>query len=194
MCKLLQTPLLTSILRVSIKVMSLKDQCWACHKGRLVCDGTLPACKKCAKRGTICPGYAPVKPLTWVEPGVARSKRKGTKRSSNNHSSRSDSDDQQKRKDDNTHEVQLSDSSASTPPAATAKAKAKATKGELVLLPQGRLRELPTSMAIPVDAKAVISAVEYCKPFPLNSSYPSASIGAYDIWDGRTNQGRNKPI
>ena len=190
MCKLLQTPLLTSILRVSIKVMSLKDQCWACHKGRLVCDGTLPACKKCAKRGTICPGYAPVKPLTWVEPGVARSKRKGTKRSSNNQSSRSDSDDQQKRKDDNTHEVQLSDSTASTPPEATAKAKIKTTMALLPLLPQARLRELPTSMAIPVDAKAVISAVEYCKLFPPDSSCPSPFMGAYDLWDGRTNQGQ----
>ncbi|OBT53828.1 hypothetical protein VE04_05901, partial [Pseudogymnoascus sp. 24MN13] len=42
-------------------------QCWACRRKRLVCDSTRPACKKCFKRGTVCPGYG-TKPLTWVEP------------------------------------------------------------------------------------------------------------------------------
>ncbi|KFZ23719.1 hypothetical protein V502_01802 [Pseudogymnoascus sp. VKM F-4520 (FW-2644)] len=47
-------------------------QCWACRRKRLVCDSTRPACKKCFKRGTACPGYG-AKPLTWVEPGHKRS-------------------------------------------------------------------------------------------------------------------------
>lgn len=47
-------------------------QCWACRRKRLVCDYTRPACKKCFKRGTVCPGYG-AKPLTWVEPGQKRS-------------------------------------------------------------------------------------------------------------------------
>lgn len=46
-------------------------QCWACRRKRLVCDSTRPACKKCFKRGTVCPGYG-AKPLTWVEPGQTR--------------------------------------------------------------------------------------------------------------------------
>lgn len=47
-------------------------QCWACRRKRLVCDSTRPACKKCFKRGTVCPGYG-AKPLTWVEPGQKKS-------------------------------------------------------------------------------------------------------------------------
>jgi hypothetical protein len=47
-------------------------QCWTCRRKRLVCDSTRPACTKCFKRGTVCPGYG-AKPLTWVEPGQKRS-------------------------------------------------------------------------------------------------------------------------
>ncbi|KAI4612842.1 hypothetical protein J4E80_006897 [Alternaria sp. BMP 0032] len=44
-------------------------QCWECFKRRLVCDRTLPQCKKCTKAGKECPGYNDQKPLQWVEPG-----------------------------------------------------------------------------------------------------------------------------
>ncbi|KAI4605007.1 hypothetical protein J4E83_010878 [Alternaria metachromatica] len=44
-------------------------QCWECFKRRLVCDRTLPLCRKCAKTGKECPGYNDQKPLQWVEPG-----------------------------------------------------------------------------------------------------------------------------
>ncbi|KAF2134984.1 hypothetical protein P153DRAFT_372221 [Dothidotthia symphoricarpi CBS 119687] len=44
-------------------------QCWECHRRRLVCDHTLPHCKKCQKAGKECPGYDEQKPLQWVEPG-----------------------------------------------------------------------------------------------------------------------------
>lgn len=47
-------------------------QCWSCRRKRLVCDSTRPACKKCFKRGTVCPGYG-AKPLTWVETGQKKS-------------------------------------------------------------------------------------------------------------------------
>ncbi|CAN9147565.1 unnamed protein product [Alternaria alternata] len=44
-------------------------QCWECLKRRLVCDRTLPLCKKCPKAGKECPGYNEQKPLQWLEPG-----------------------------------------------------------------------------------------------------------------------------
>jgi hypothetical protein len=44
-------------------------QCWECLKRRLVCDYSLPGCKKCRKAGRECPGYDEQKPLQWVQPG-----------------------------------------------------------------------------------------------------------------------------
>lgn len=54
-------------------------QCWDCLKRRLVCDFTLPQCKKCLKNGRQCSGYDEKKPLQWVEPGsvLSRKRRKG---------------------------------------------------------------------------------------------------------------------
>lgn len=51
-------------------------QCWECLKRRLVCDHTLPHCKKCIKAGKDCPGYDEQKPLQWVEPGKVTSRRR----------------------------------------------------------------------------------------------------------------------
>lgn len=51
-------------------------QCWECLKRRLVCDYTLPHCKKCAKNGKTCPGYDEQKPLQWVEPGKVTSRKR----------------------------------------------------------------------------------------------------------------------
>lgn len=51
-------------------------QCWECLKRRLVCDHTLPHCKKCKKTGKTCPGYDAQKPLQWVEPGKVTSRRR----------------------------------------------------------------------------------------------------------------------
>jgi hypothetical protein len=51
-------------------------QCWECLKRRLVCDHTLPHCKKCIKTGKECPGYDEQKPLQWVEPGKVTSRRR----------------------------------------------------------------------------------------------------------------------
>ncbi|KAJ4352046.1 uncharacterized protein N0V89_007392 [Didymosphaeria variabile] len=50
-------------------------QCWECLKRRLVCDYTLPHCKKCIKKGRECPGYDARKPLQWVEPGKVTSRK-----------------------------------------------------------------------------------------------------------------------
>jgi hypothetical protein len=44
-------------------------QCWECKRRRLVCDHTLPLCKKCAKAGRECPGYDEQKPVRWLKPG-----------------------------------------------------------------------------------------------------------------------------
>lgn len=52
-------------------------QCWECLKRRLVCDYTLPYCKKCQKAGKQCPGYSEQKPLQWVEPGRVTSRKRG---------------------------------------------------------------------------------------------------------------------
>jgi hypothetical protein len=51
-------------------------QCWECLKRRLVCDHTLPHCKKCQKAGKECPGYDEQKPLQWVQPGKVTSRRR----------------------------------------------------------------------------------------------------------------------
>ncbi|KAF2680530.1 hypothetical protein K458DRAFT_479847 [Lentithecium fluviatile CBS 122367] len=51
-------------------------QCWECLKRRLVCDFTLPHCKKCLKNGRQCSGYDEKKPLQWVEPGQVLSRRR----------------------------------------------------------------------------------------------------------------------
>lgn len=49
-------------------------QCWECLKKRLVCDLTLPHCKKCGKRATVCPGYGAQRPLQWLPAGKVSSK------------------------------------------------------------------------------------------------------------------------
>ncbi|KAF1953429.1 hypothetical protein CC80DRAFT_477989 [Byssothecium circinans] len=51
-------------------------QCWECLKRRLVCDCTLPHCKKCVKNGKECPGYGDQKPLQWVANGKVTSRRR----------------------------------------------------------------------------------------------------------------------
>lgn len=51
-------------------------QCWECLKRRLVCDHTLPGCKKCQKAGKDCPGYGEQKPLQWIQPGKVTSRRR----------------------------------------------------------------------------------------------------------------------
>lgn len=51
-------------------------QCWECLKRRLVCDYTLPHCKKCQKAGRECSGYDDQKPIRWVEPGKTTSRRR----------------------------------------------------------------------------------------------------------------------
>ena len=43
---------------------------------RLVCDRTLPHCKKCGKNGRECPGYNDHKPVQWVANGVVTSRRR----------------------------------------------------------------------------------------------------------------------
>jgi hypothetical protein len=64
-----------------VKPEKANRQCWECLKRRLVCDCTLPHCKKCSKNGKECPGYADQKPLQWIEPGkvTSRTRRKNTK-------------------------------------------------------------------------------------------------------------------
>jgi len=51
-------------------------QCWECLKRRLVCDHTLPHCKKCQKAGRDCPGYDEQKPLQWIQTGKVTSRRR----------------------------------------------------------------------------------------------------------------------
>jgi hypothetical protein len=51
-------------------------QCWECLKRRLVCDRTLPHCRKCQKLGKDCLGYEEQKPLQWVQPGKVTSRRR----------------------------------------------------------------------------------------------------------------------
>lgn len=50
--------------------------CWGCRKQRLVCDMTLPGCRKCKKAGKDCLGYANQKPLQWVGGGKISSEKK----------------------------------------------------------------------------------------------------------------------
>lgn len=42
------------------------QRCHNCRVRRLVCDQTLPSCRKCASRGVDCPGYG--RNLRWVQP------------------------------------------------------------------------------------------------------------------------------
>lgn len=42
------------------------QRCHNCRVRRLVCDQTLPSCRKCAARGVECPGYG--RNLRWVQP------------------------------------------------------------------------------------------------------------------------------
>jgi hypothetical protein len=56
-------------------------QCWECLKRRLVCDHTLPHCKKCLKAGRECSGYDDAKPLQWIQPGMVISRRRKKDRS-----------------------------------------------------------------------------------------------------------------
>jgi hypothetical protein len=51
-------------------------QCWDCLKRRLVCDFSLPHCKKCVKAGRQCSGYDKKKPLQWVESGQILSRKR----------------------------------------------------------------------------------------------------------------------
>lgn len=53
-----------------------KRQCWECMRRRLVCDHTLPLCKKCIKAGRECSGYDEQKPLRWVKPGEVTVRRR----------------------------------------------------------------------------------------------------------------------
>jgi hypothetical protein len=57
-------------------------QCWECLKRRLVCDKTLPRCKKCQKHGRQCSGYDDAKPLQWLQPGKVTVRRRGKKNGS----------------------------------------------------------------------------------------------------------------
>lgn len=42
------------------------QRCHNCRVRRLVCDQTLPSCRKCASRGVECPGYG--RNFRWVQP------------------------------------------------------------------------------------------------------------------------------
>jgi hypothetical protein len=51
-----------------------RRQCWECHRRRLVCDFSLPGCRKCYTAGVECPGYGEKKPLKWVPAGEVTSR------------------------------------------------------------------------------------------------------------------------
>lgn len=57
-----------------------KRHCWECLRRRVVCDSTRPACNKCSKSGSQCPGYGDIKParLRWLPPGkvISRQQKK----------------------------------------------------------------------------------------------------------------------
>ena len=53
---------------------NLQRRCWECLRRRLVCDLKRPACGKCNRAGILCPGYGEQKPLTWLRPGMVKSK------------------------------------------------------------------------------------------------------------------------
>jgi hypothetical protein len=61
---------------VEIAEKKANRQCWECLKRRLVCDHTLPHCKKCQKLGKECPGYDDQKPLHWIQPGTVTCRRR----------------------------------------------------------------------------------------------------------------------
>lgn len=46
--------------------LNRRRQCWECRRRRLVCDFSLPGCRKCYTAGVECPGYDEKKPLKWV--------------------------------------------------------------------------------------------------------------------------------
>lgn len=46
-----------------------QQQCWACLRRHLACDGCHPVCECCRSAGIVCPGYEDRRPLTWVTPG-----------------------------------------------------------------------------------------------------------------------------
>lgn len=50
-------------------------QCWDCLKRRLVCDRTIPRCRKCQNGGKQCLGYGEEKPLQWVPVGKITARR-----------------------------------------------------------------------------------------------------------------------
>lgn len=58
-------------------------QCWECHRRRLVCDRSLPHCRKCHANGVACPGYADSRPLKWLQPQQVKSKQRGRRRDDN---------------------------------------------------------------------------------------------------------------
>jgi hypothetical protein len=78
---------LLSLLPIAVFNMKLANegkekatrQCWECLKRRLVCDFTLPHCKKCQKSGEECPGYNDRKPLQWIANGKVTSQHRNTK-------------------------------------------------------------------------------------------------------------------
>ncbi|PCG96518.1 Protein of unknown function DUF3468 [Penicillium occitanis (nom. inval.)] len=61
-----------------------KRHCWECLRRRLVCDFTLPACKRCLKSGIDCPGYDEKEPnrLKWLAPGKVKSRTRKSSRTS----------------------------------------------------------------------------------------------------------------
>ena len=61
-----------------------KRHCWECLRRRLVCDFTLPACKRCLKSGIDCPGYDEKEPnrLKWLGPGKVKSRTRKSSKSS----------------------------------------------------------------------------------------------------------------
>ncbi|KAF4199804.1 hypothetical protein CNMCM8927_004685 [Aspergillus lentulus] len=72
-----------------------RRQCWECHRRRLVCDFSLPGCRKCYTAGVECPGYDDKKPLKWVTTGEVTSRPwKKTVQQSTASEDRSDSQDE----------------------------------------------------------------------------------------------------
>jgi len=120
-----------------------KRHCWECRRRCLVCDFTLPACKRCVSSGTVCPGYSDAKPpqLRWLAPGRVTSRRhKGRRaRSSGPDTARSDT----------------SSPGATTAPETTTPSPADEHQ-ECVVVPISRL-ELMTHVQV------IFEAVGYCK-------------------------------
>lgn len=61
-----------------------KRHCWECLRRRLVCDFTLPACKRCVASEIECPGYDEKEPnrLKWLAPGKVKSRTRKSSQSS----------------------------------------------------------------------------------------------------------------